>query len=86
MRNLKEVDFIKTILLNENQIKSLNYFKKINLKDSEGINKILESKNNSNTENEIISYFQMILKSLNISKIDKIIYDNLVSKIKDKIL
>ena len=74
------------ILLNENQIKSLNYFKKINLKDSEGINKILESKNNSNTENEIISYFQMILKSLNISKIDKIIYDNLVSKIKDKIL
>ena len=86
LRNLKEVDFIKTILLNENQIKSLNYFKKINLKDSEGINKILESKNNSNTENEIISYFQMILKSLNISKIDKIIYDNLVSKIKDKIL
>ena len=80
------MDFIKTILLNEIQIKSLNFFKKINLKNAEERNKLLEFKNTPFTESEIISYFKMNSKNLNVSKIDEIIYDNLVSKIKDKIL
>ncbi len=86
LKNLKEMDFIKRILLNEIQIKSLNFFKKINLKNAEERNKLLEFKNTPFTESEIISYFKMNSKNLNVSKIDEIIYDNLVSKIKDKIL
>ena len=86
MRIINELDFIKQILLNENQIQSLIFLKKINLKKNEVRNKLLEFKNYENIESNVISYYQMIYKSLNMSKIDNIILNNLSDKIKNKIM
>ena len=86
LRIINELDFIKQILLNENQIQSLIFLKKINLKKNEVRNKLLEFKNYENIESNVISYYQMIYKSLNMSKIDNIILNNLSDKIKNKIM
>ena len=86
LRIINELEFIKQLLLNENQIQSLMFLKKINLKKHEDRNKLLEFKNNENIESNVISYYQMVYKSLNISKIDNLILNNLCEKIKNKII
>ena len=86
LKIINELEFIKQILFNENQIQSLMFLKKINLKKNEDRNKLLEFKNNENIESNVISYYQKVYKSLNISKIDNIIFNNLCDKIKNKIL
>jgi hypothetical protein len=82
---IKQFDFLKKILLNEGQINSLEFLKKIDLKNEEEKDNLLFIKKH-NIENIVISYFRQALKSGNISRSDAFIYDNLSDKIKKCIL
>ena len=82
---IKQFDFLKKILLNEGQINSLEFLKKIDLKNEEEKDNLLFIKKH-NIENIVISYFREALKSGNISRSDAFIYDNLSDKIKKCIL
>jgi hypothetical protein len=82
---IKQFDFLKKILLNEGQINSLEFLKKIDLKNEEEKDNLLFIKKH-NIENIVISYFREALKSGNISRSDAYIYDNLSDKIKKCIL
>ena len=86
VRNIKEFDFLKKIILNEYQINCLMYLKKINLNNMDELKYLNELKNNINLENKVISYYNEILKNVNGSKIDNMLYDNLSEKIKCKII
>ena len=85
LRILQEIDFIKKLLLNQNQINSLMFLKKINLNSLEERKTFFENNDFINMENNVISYYKSILNSLNISKIDKMLYENLSDRIKNKI-
>ena len=86
VRNIKEFDFLKKIILNEYQINCLMYLKKINLNNMDELKYLNELKNNINLENKVVSYYNEILKNVNGSKIDNMLYDNLSEKIKCKII
>ena len=85
LRILQEIDFIKKLLLNQNQINSLMFLKKINLNSLEERKTFFENNDFINMENNVISYYKSILNSINISKIDKMLYENLSDRIKNKI-
>ena len=78
---IKQFDFIKRILLNEAQVNSLEFLKKIDLKNENERENLLFIKKN-NIENIVINYFRDILKSGDVSRSDAFIYDNLNEKIK----
>ena len=78
---IKQFDFIKKILLNEAQVNSLEFLKKIDLKNEHERENLLFIKKN-NIENIVINYFREILKSGDVSRSDAFIYDNLNDKIK----
>ena len=86
LRVIKEIEFLKKLLLNKNQINSLFYLKKINLNNLEERKALFEHYDFVNSENNIISYYKSLLNSINNSKIDKMIYENLSDRIKNKIL
>ena len=81
----KQFDFLKKILLNEGQICSLEFLKKIDLNNEDEKDYLLSIKRNK-YENIVISYFRNIIKSGKFSKSDIFIYDNLSDKIKKCIL
>ena len=78
---IKQFDFIKRILLNEAQVNSLEFLKKIDLKNEHERENLLFIKKN-NIENIVINYFRDLLKSGDVSRSDAFIYDNLNEKIK----
>ena len=81
----KQFEFLKKLLLNEGQICSLEFLKKIDLNNEEE-KEILMSIKKNKYENIVISYFRNIIKSGNFSPNDSFIYDNLSDKIKKFIL
>ena len=86
LRNVQEFDFLKKIFLNNHQIKSLFFLKRINLTNRKERDEILENKNSPYIENNIIDYFKNQISLNNLSKIDKLILNNLSDHIKEKIL
>ena len=86
VRYLKEFDFLKKIILNEYQVNCLMYLKKINLNNMDELKYLNDLKNNINLESKVISYYNELLKNVNFTKIDTMIYDNLSEKIKCKII
>ncbi len=85
LKLIKQFHFIEQLLLNESQIHSLEFLKKINLSNQDEKEKLLVIKHN-NIENEVINYFKTIFKSGNYSKSDAFIYNNLSETIKKNIL
>ena len=81
---IKQFDFIKKIILNEEQNNSLLLLKKMNLKNKEDRVNILLTKNNK-IENSVLSYFRKIIEDENVSKNDYLIFKNLSDEIKNKI-
>ena len=77
---------MKKIFLNNYQIKSLFFLRRINLTKKKERNEVLENKNSPYIENNIIDYFKNQISLNNLSKIDKLILNNLSDHIKEKIL
>jgi hypothetical protein len=82
---VKHFEFIKKLLLNEEQTKSLSFIKKIDFNNEEEKESLLSCKNNEN-ENSVVNYFNNQLKNSNLSKIDYFILDNLSENIRKKIV
>ena len=82
---IKQFEFIKKILLNEAQVNSLEFLKKIDLKNEHERENLLFIKKN-NIENIVINYFRDLLKSGDVSRSDAFIYDNLNENIKKCVL
>jgi hypothetical protein len=82
---VKHFEFIKKLLLNEGQTKSLLFIKKIDFNNEEEKESLLNCKNNEN-ENSVVNYFNEQFKNSNFSKIDFFILDNLSENIKKKML
>ena len=82
IRIVKEIDFIKKLILNKNQIQSLSFLKKINYCNYEERINLFQSSN----PQSVISYFKTVFSSLNISENDKLIFENLSDDIKNKII
>ncbi len=82
---MKQFDFIKKLLLNEGQMNSLLFLKKINLKNEEEKDNLITIKNND-VENSVVNYFKNIIRTDHITKTDSFIFDNLSEKVKNKIL
>jgi hypothetical protein len=82
LRTVKEIDFIKKLILNKNQIDSLVFLKKINYFNYEERQNLFPCTNPHN----VISYFKTVFNSLNISENDKLIFENLSDEIKSKII
>ena len=82
---VKHFEFIKKLLLNEEQTKSLSFIKKIDFNNEEEKESLLHCKNNEN-ENSVVNYFNNQLKNSNLSKIDYFILDNLSENIRKKML
>ena len=82
---VKHFEFIKKLLLNEEQTKSLSFIKKIDFNNEEEKESLLHYKNNEN-ENSVVNYFNNQLKNSNLSKIDYFILDNLSENIRKKIV
>ena len=81
---IKQFDFIKKVILNEEQINSLLFLKKINLKNKEDRVNLILTKNNK-MENSVISYYRNVIVNENVSKTDYFIFKNLSDEIKNKI-
>ena len=81
----KQFDFLKKLLLNEGQICSLEFLKKIDLNNEDEKDLLMSIKENK-YEKIVISYFRSIIKSGNFSQTDSFIFDNLSDKIKKCIL
>jgi len=86
LKTMKEFDFLKKILLNNYQIKSLNFLKRINLTNENERNYFIENKNSPNIENYVIDYFKSLIALNDFSKIDKLIISNLSEDFKNKII
>ena len=84
LKIVHEYHYLKRAFMNEFQIKSLLFLKRINLTNKKERNEISENaSNNINVEENVITYF----KSLNnISNFDKFILANLSENIKNKII
>ena len=86
LKTMKEFDFLKKILLNNYQIKSLNFLKRINLTNENERNYFIENRNSPNIENYVIDYFKSLIALNDFSKIDKLIISNLSEDFKNKII
>ena len=86
LKNVQEFDFLKKIFLNNYQIKSLFFLRRINLTKKKERNEVLENKNSPHIESNIIEYFKNKISLNNLSKIDKLILYNLSEHIKEKIM
>ena len=82
LRIVKEMDFIKKLILNKEQIKSLVFLRKINFYNYEERNNLFQTTN----PQSVISYFKNAFNTLSISEHDKIIYENLSDDIKNKVI
>jgi len=82
LRIIKEMDFMKKLILNKEQIKSLVFLRKINFYNYEERNNLFQTTN----PQSVISYFKNAFNSLSISEHDKIIYENLSDDIKNKVI
>ena len=82
---VKQFEFMKKLLLNEGQICSLEFLKKIDLNNEDEKDLLMSIKENK-YEKIVISYFRSIIKSGNFSQTDSFIFDNLSDKIKKCIL
>ena len=82
---VKHFEFIKKLLLNEGQTKSLLFIKKIDFNNEEEKESLLSCKNNEN-ENSVVNYFNDQFKNSNFSKIDFFLLDNLSENIRKKML
>ena len=80
----KQFDFIKKLILNDNQNNSLLLLKKINLRNSDERIRLIPSKDNE-LENSVVSYFRNAIKPEALTKTDYLIFENLSEKIKKKI-
>ena len=80
----KQFDFIKKLILNDNQNNSLLLLKKINLRNSDERIRLIPTKTNE-LENSVVSYFRNAIKPETFSKTDYLIFENLSEKIKKKI-
>ena len=82
---MKQFDFIKKIILNDNQIYSLLFLKKIDLKNEKERDKLMSIRFNIN-ENTVINYFKNLFKIGNVKGDDLFIYENLDERIQKSIL
>ena len=84
---VKEFDFIKKLILNNQQNRSLLFLKKININDENEKENLINIKDN-NFENSVISYFNDLLKraNSNISRTDWFIMENLSDNLKKNII
>ncbi len=82
---IKQFDFVKKIILNEEQNNSLLFLKKINLRNNDDKINLVSTKNNDDIEKSVVSYFRNIIRNEGVSKNDYLIFQNLNEEIKDKI-
>ena len=84
---VKQFIFIKKLILNNEQNRSLLFLKKINLNDENEKEDLLNLKNN-NFENSVVSYYNDLLKNANksITQTDWFIMDNLSANLKKNII
>ena len=86
LKIIQEYEFFKKALLNVYQIKSLLFLKKINLTKKNEREEITENKNTPLIEDNVIEYFKTQLSLNTLSKLDKVILQNLTNNIKEKII
>lgn len=78
----KDIEFIKEIFFNPNQILAMDSIKKLNINFKKELNSKIY---NDNKIYKIINYFNNKYKSRTNSNIDNYIYEKLEHNIKDKI-
>ena len=85
LKVIQEYKFFKKALLNAYQIKSLLFLKKINLTKKNEREEITENKNTPLIEDNVVEYFKTHLSLNTLSKLDKVILQNLSNNIKEKL-
>ena len=85
LKVIQEYEFFKKALLNAYQIKSLLFLKKINLTKKNEREEITENKNTPLIEDNVVEYFKTHLSLNTLSKLDKVILQNLSNNIKEKL-
>ena len=86
LKFIQEYYFLKKAFLNEAQIQSLLFLKKINLTNKIDRDNISGNKKNLVVEENIINYYKSKLSSHDFSKIDKFLLTNLINDIKEQII
>ena len=86
LKIIQDFDFLKKLFLNNYQIKSLYFLKRINLTNEKERNSFIENSNSPNIDDYVIQYFKSLLSLNDLSKIDKLILSNLSEEIKNKII
>ena len=86
LKFIQEYYFLKKAFLNEAQIQSLLFLKKINLTNKIDRDNISGNKKTLVVEENIINYYKSKLSSHDFSKIDKFLLTNLINDIKEQII
>ena len=86
LKIIHEYYFLKKAFLNNSQIRSLLFLKRINLTNKEERESISENNGDIHVEQNVIDYFKSQISMNYLSKIDQFIFKNLNENIKSKII